>query len=403
MRIFLRFRRSELAQPSLRHHLAQQAIEGFGREGHCQGQALFVLGEGDHVEGADQLAPKLFEVRQHQGPNQLAHPVGSEVEADHPIPGVDQPWSQAHRFEELIADLLGVGSMDGVDGAEFGDGAGFGVEAVGLLGAIPAVVAVHGPVAAAEGGDAADPCPLDLLLHLGHETGGAARIGVAAIGDHVHTHVFEPSLGCPVQQTSQVVDVAVHPTVGTEPDQMEAAFPLQQLVCQRVEGWVGVDAAVSDGLADAHQLLADDPTRADGEVADLRVAHLVVGQTHGAAAGFDQGVGVGMPEGVHHRCAGCTNGVVLALRGVAPAIENGQNHGRDRSRLPEGGSGFRGYGGKLLGGNSCHPSDLAALLQRLQNPTYSADVRQTRLVLAGSAFGHTGPDNSSGFTDLAYL
>ena len=71
--------------------------------------------------------------------------------------------------------------------------------------------------------------------------------------------------------------MAVHPTVGTEPDQMEAAFPLQQLVCQRVEGWVGVDAAVSDGLADAHQLLADDPTRADGEVADLGVAHLVVG------------------------------------------------------------------------------------------------------------------------------
>jgi len=97
------------------------------------------------------------------------------------------------RFEELIADLLGVGGVDGVDRTEFGDGRRFGVEAVGLFRAIPAVVAVHRPVAAAEGGNAAHARPVDLLLNLGHKPRCAARVGVTAVGDHVHTHVGKVS------------------------------------------------------------------------------------------------------------------------------------------------------------------------------------------------------------------
>ena len=43
------------------------------------------------------------------------------------------------------------------------------------------------------------------------------------------------------------------------------------------------EAAVGDGLVDAHQVLLDDRARAEVQVADLGVAHLAVGQADGAA------------------------------------------------------------------------------------------------------------------------
>ena len=56
----------------------------------------------------------------------------------------------------------------------------------------------------------------------------------------------------------------------------------------------------------------------------LGVAHLVVRQANCGAAGFYQCVGIGVPEGIHHRCAGSTNGVAFRVLAVAPTIKNGE-------------------------------------------------------------------------------
>ena len=95
-----------------------------------------------------------------------------------------------------------------------------------------------------------------------------------------------------------------------------------------VQGTVTGDAAVAHGLADAHQLLADNPAGANREVAHLGIAHLLVGQAHIGATGLDQGVGIGMPQGIHHRGFGVADGVVLLGRAIAPAIQDGQHHWR---------------------------------------------------------------------------
>ena len=44
-------------------------------------------------------------------------------------------------------------------------------------------------------------------------------------------------------------------------------------------------ACLGDGLGDARQVLVNDAPRAEVQVADLRVAHLPVGQAHVQAAG----------------------------------------------------------------------------------------------------------------------
>lgn len=130
----------------------------------------------------------------------------------------------------------------------------------------------------------------------------------------------------PLQQTAEVIEVAMHAAVGAEADQMERAAVDQQGVGQRIECGIGGKAAVFHRLANANQLLTDDPPAADGEVAHFRVAHLAVGQAHIAAARLDEGVGVGLPERIHHRGAGGADRIVIAGFAVSPAIENGQHH-----------------------------------------------------------------------------
>ena len=59
-------------------------------------------------------------------------------------------------------------------------------------------------------------------------------------------------------------------------------------------------------------------------MAHLRIAHLMIWQPDSGAAGLYQCVGIGMPESIHHRGAGSTNGVVIGFVAVAPAIQNGE-------------------------------------------------------------------------------
>ena len=59
-------------------------------------------------------------------------------------------------------------------------------------------------------------------------------------------------------------------------------------------------------------------------MAHLRIAHLMIWQADSGAAGLNQGVGVGVPEGIHHRGAGSTYGVVIGFVAVTPAIQNGE-------------------------------------------------------------------------------
>ena len=135
--------------------------------------------------------------------------------------------------------------------------------------------------------------------------------------------ILEAPSGGPAQQAAQVVDVAVHSAIGAEPNQVKGLAIGEQLVGQGVEGWIGGNAAVLDGLANPHQFLANNPARTNGEVPYLGVAHLAIRQANGPTTGFNQGVGIGMPKGIHDRCCRGTDGVMGFLMAVAPAIENG--------------------------------------------------------------------------------
>jgi len=60
---------------------------------------------------------------------------------------------------------------------------------------------------------------------------------------------------------------------------------------------------------------------------------LIVGQAHIRSTGLNQGVGVGMPEGIHHRGVGSPNGVVSVVVAVAPTIKDAQHNWGDAAAV----------------------------------------------------------------------
>ena len=123
-------------------------------EGDLDIKRRIVLGHRHKVRKLDLLALKAVEllVREHAG--HLTSAVGTEVEEDGRVALVDALVVGSEGLDELVAArvLLVVG-LDAGNGVDIGIGR-IDHDVVGTLDALPTVVAVHGPIAARNGGDA---------------------------------------------------------------------------------------------------------------------------------------------------------------------------------------------------------------------------------------------------------
>ena len=81
--------------------------------------------------------------------------------------------------------------------------------------------------------------------------------------------IAEAALGGPLQQATQVVDMAVDAAVRTQSDQVESSWIRQQGVRQVVECRIGRQGTVAYGLADADQFLANDAAGTDRQMPHL--------------------------------------------------------------------------------------------------------------------------------------
>ena len=122
----------------------------------------------------------------------------------------------------------------------------------------------------------ADAGLCDELLQAQQKTRSTVGRCIPTVGDGVDADLLETPCRGPAQQPSQMFKVAVNPTIGTKTDQVQPTALGQQVVGGGIEHRVGRQAAVLDSLADPHQFLANNATTADGEMAHLGIAHLVV-------------------------------------------------------------------------------------------------------------------------------
>ncbi len=122
-----------------------------------------------------------------------------------------------------------------------------------------------------------------------------------------------------------VLPTGVDAAVGDEAEQVQApARAVAGALAGLQQRLVFEEAAVGDGVVDPGQVLLDDRAGAEVEVADLRVAHLPVGEPDVAALGGELRVRVTLPEAVEDRRLGEGDRVAGAGLGQAPAVEDDQ-------------------------------------------------------------------------------
>ena len=95
------------------------------------------------------------------------------------------------------------------------------------------------------------------------------------------------------------------------------------------EGLVLEDLAARDGTVHALEILVEDPSRADGQVADLRVPHLARRQPDRLARGLESRMRILPPEPIEHGSVGELDGVARPGRRAAPAVEDDERDYRE--------------------------------------------------------------------------
>src|SRR5262249_4515324 len=122
VRVLLGLGHVQLVHPARGERLGERRRRTFGREGDRVGPALLVLGEGRQpLDRRRPAAPgpagqlliraRLTEPRLGEGPDELAHAVGAEVEAQDAVAGTDaRLLAYRRRLDELIglATLVGL-------------------------------------------------------------------------------------------------------------------------------------------------------------------------------------------------------------------------------------------------------------------------------------------------------
>ena len=227
------------------------------------------------------------------------------------------------RLEELVGDALAVGDAHGV--GHVGDGIAHALDeqVVGAAHALPALVAVHGPVAAHEAHEFARSVGLRHFgEHVLHEAFAALGIGVAAVKEAVHVDLLEARSLRKAQERVHVAVEAVHAAVGEKAHDVQGAALFAAVVDEGLHLGIVADRAVGDRAVDLDEILVEDAAGADVEVAHFGVAHLAVGQAHVFAVGAQFGVRIlrrKLAEALRPDAADHVGPVAAA---DAPAVEN---------------------------------------------------------------------------------
>ena len=295
MGVLLRLGDAQLGETHLTEILAQAVFHGVAGIGHLDvwhgGVVLRVAHECD----GEELAGEAVKGRVHQGAGDLPGPVGPEVEKDDAVVVGDGALAVAdHGLHELVGDPGGVGGLHSGRGIGVGDGAlavDHGV--IGLLHPVPALVAVHGVVAAHDRGDLPHADLGALLYGLGHEVLAAGGRHIPAVQERVDIDLLQPPALGHLQKGPEVGVVGVDAPIGEKAVEVEGVPPRLAGVHGGHVGFVFKEGAVLDGPGNPGQVLVDNPTSADVGVAHLAVAHLPVGEPHVQPGGGEGGVGAG--------------------------------------------------------------------------------------------------------------
>ena len=172
-------------------------------------------------------AIEAVEVLERQRPHDLPHAIGAEVEEHHRVAVADRAdrlpvgADDDVRLDELVGDVGGVGRLDHRARRRRRRAVAVDDRVVGELGPLPALVAIHRPVAARDRRDAADAGRGDRGFERRDVGASAGRRRVASVGEDVHEDARHAARLRQRDERVQVLLVAVDAAVREQADQVQ--------------------------------------------------------------------------------------------------------------------------------------------------------------------------------------
>ena len=212
-------------------------------------------------------------------------------------------------------------------------GASVHEQVIGGLGALPAPVAVHRPVAADDGRHAAGAGAVAPAFERGQIALARGREGVTTVGEAVQHQISDLKLGRELDQRVEVAEAGVDAAIGHHPQQVDPLARAQRIAQNRI----ACQRAVGDGVVDQRQRLRHHGSGAEGQVPDLRVTHLTLGQPDARAAGLERRVRIVRPQSIEAGLLCPVDRVAGARGGDSPPVQHDQAGAADLGELGAGG------------------------------------------------------------------
>ena len=288
---------------------------------------LVVVREADVGRLDPRPAVKAVEIVAAEGAGDLAGTVRTEVEEDDAVVILysGERLAVLHHGEgddELIGLSVVVGSLNAARRGIRGLSVGLGQIVIGQLHALPAVVAVHRVVTAADRRDLADADLRHLLFQGRHIFLRRCRGRVAAVQEAVDKDLRQTVPLCKLQKGVKMVRMGMDAARGDQTPDMQRGIVLFAVFDRSQESRVLKEITVLDRLGDPGQVLIDDAAGAHVQMADLGVAHLAVRKTDKQAAGLTFHKGAGLEQLVQIRGLCFVDRVVSRVLAQAEAVHD---------------------------------------------------------------------------------
>ena len=200
-------------------------------------------------------------------------------------------------------------------------GASVHEQVVGVLGALPAPVAVHRPVAPDDGGDAADAGAAAPLLERGQVPLARGRGGVAAVGEAVQHQIADLQ----ARRRARSARAGGRSRSGRRrPTPSRARWTRSLALSASRRTGLFASAPSATALSISVSVCGHDGPGAERQMPDLGVPHLAVGQPDARAAGLQRRVRIVRPQSVEAGLARPVDRVARAGGRDSPPVQHDQ-------------------------------------------------------------------------------
>ena len=267
MRILLSFGDAQLRFVIFRHPLAEGVCQGSGWIRAWGFDIRCILGQLDEIDLRHFLTGETVEIVVDEGAGDFARAIGTEVHEDQRIAifhgGIGLAFSAdhgcLHKFVVFITRVSRFQAFNG--GRELELAFCQGQQIIGLLNAVPAVVAVHGIVTTNDGRHAAFAQCGKFVFKRFKRTFCAAWRRIATIQEGVQIDFFRTALSGQFYHRHDVIFVAVNTARREQTHNVNGLACGNGFINRSGERWVGKECTFFDFNVQARQVLINDTAR----------------------------------------------------------------------------------------------------------------------------------------------